>query len=224
MEEFCQAGYIWNNFYPDSVSSPGSYQIVYNFTDSNGCSATEYANISLLLNPISSVALFTSSDSICKGDTLQLNGIPVGGIYGGMGLTNNIFYSDSTSMIDNLVEYSIVSIVSNFACTTSTTKYLHVFPKDSIVFILPHDTICPMEPPFLISATPGGGVLSGNALFGQTFYPDSAVVLAFNPINYTYTNAFGCENNATDSVYVLIHQSFQLLKLLILCVLMNQLF
>ena len=195
-------GVFGTTFYPDSVSSPGSYQIVYNFTDSNGCSATEYANISLLLNPISSVALFTSSDSICKGDTLQLNGIPVGGIYGGMGLTNNIFYSDSTSMIDNLVEYSIVSIVSNFACTTSTTKYLHVFPKDSIVFILPHDTICPMEPPFLISATPGGGVLSGNALFGQTFYPDSAVVLAFNPINYTYTNAFGCENNATDSVYV----------------------
>ncbi len=196
------AGIYGTTFYPDSVSIPGSFVINYSMIDSNGCVATATAHINAVINPLSSVSLITSADSLCKGDTLHLTGIPGGGYYQGTGLTTNIFYSDSTSMVDNLVKYSKATVTYGVVCVTSTSKILHVFPQDSIIFILPHDTICPMEPPFLISATPGGGVLSGNALFGQTFYPDSAVVLAFNPINYTYTNAFGCENNATDSVYV----------------------
>jgi hypothetical protein len=195
-------GIYGTTFYPDSVTFPGNYIINYSIVDSNGCNATSDVYISALINPISSVSLVTTADSICKGDTLHLSGFPTGGYYSGSGVTGNKFYSDSTSLTDNLVKYSKATVTYGKLCVTSTSKILHVFPPDSILFSIPKDSVCPTEIPFLLSASPVGGVFSGNAVSGQTFYPDSAIWLANNLIHYNYTDSLGCAQNATDSVYV----------------------
>jgi hypothetical protein len=194
-------GFYGTTFYPDSVTAPGNFPFIYSLTDSNGCLVTRAGSISLLLNPVSSVSIITSADSICKGDTLHLTGSPVGGFFGGTGISNNIFYSDSTMMMANLIEYSKVSIVSNFACTTSTSKYIYIYSLDSITFSVPQDTICITAPPFLISAMPTGGVLTGVGIFGNMFYPDSAGP-GMSTVYYTVLSNEGCTQQASLNIYV----------------------
>ncbi len=188
-------------FYPDSATAPGTYNINYALTDSNGCAAHRNINIYLLLNPVPLVSLYSTSDSICKGDTLHLNGIPAGGFYSGPGITNDIFYSDSTSLLTNLVSYSLISMVSNFACTTSTSKSLYVFPQDPINFNLVQDTVCLTGPPILIAATPTGGILSGDGIYSNTFYPDSAGQ-GLHTIAYTYVTNDGCIQLSNVDIFV----------------------
>ncbi len=65
------------------------------------------------------------------------------------------------------------------------------------------DTICEGAGNVRIFTSPAGGTLSGSAIYGNFFFPDSAIVGQYNLFYYTYRDTNGCVGTAVDSLFVM---------------------
>ncbi|WP_462280216.1 PKD domain-containing protein [Salinivirga cyanobacteriivorans] len=82
--------------------------------------------------------------------------------------------------------------------------YINVNPSPDVSFIMPQSTYSNSAPADTINgATPYGGIFSGPGIIASdsTFHPSSAGD-GIHTISYTYTNANGCSNTATNTVNV----------------------
>jgi len=65
------------------------------------------------------------------------------------------------------------------------------------------DQLCnEQEPPIQLTATPEGGIYSGNSITTEGIFTSEEAPLGWNVITYTYEDENGCENSAQDSIYV----------------------
>lgn len=89
-----------------------------------------------------------------------------------------------------------------FGCTgPDSTFTITINPLPVIVFP-PLPILCPTSPPYTLdSATPAGGTYSGTGVSGNVFNPAVSGAGVFT-ITYTYTDANGCTNTATQSITV----------------------
>lgn len=186
----------------DSVIIPplfgaGDYDIMYTYTDSVGCAATDTQNLHISKKPNAS---FKTNFSVCNGvDTLHLNiGRPKNGIYHGQGADGSIFYLDSinrkTGTYDLLYVYS-----DTIGCSDSATGKISVFPSPKIQFTPVKDT-CENVAQFKLKSTPLG-LFFGNGVKNGQFSPALAGP-GLHLLTCSTTNKWDCSASDTQRVEV----------------------
>jgi len=161
------------------------------------------------INTANLVSLDVSAtpEELCVGETSLLNADATGG-------TGSYTYSWTSD------PEGFVSDVQNPEATpTETTTYMvEVSDGEQIVSseievtvnLLPEITLgewpeelCnEQEPPIQLTATPAGGTFGGNNITPEGVFSPEEAPLGWNIITYTYEDENGCENTATDSIYV----------------------
>jgi hypothetical protein len=99
----------------------GSHQLIYNYTDANGCSAADTTSITV--NPLP-VVNAGSYDPVCDyTDTLQLSGTPSGGVWSGNDVTGSTFNIQTAGVGVHQVIYTYTDVNG---CSASDTTSITV--------------------------------------------------------------------------------------------------
>ena len=169
--------------------SAGTQTITYTYTDANGC--VSEATETITVNTASTVT--QSAISVCdnSGTFVLIGGLPAGGVYSGTGVTAGEFdpsagpqtitytYTDANGCVSEAME----TITVNTAPTVTQSAI----------------SVCDNSGTFvLIGGLPAGGVYSGTGVTAGEFDPSAGT----QTITYTYTDANGCVNEATETVIV----------------------
>lgn len=91
-------------FYPSSVGA-GNYDVIYTYTNSEGCTSSDTAMITV--NAVPNPSITNLPSSYCLDDaTINLNGSPTGGTFSGPGVTGSTFDPLSAGVGTHQVTYS----------------------------------------------------------------------------------------------------------------------
>lgn len=185
---------ISGGIFDPNISGPGSFQITYSYTDTNGC--TDSASKSLQVYAAPS-AILSPLDTICSGElpVTLTGGLPAGGTYSGIGVSAGSFDPSVAGIGTHMIYYS----VSNANCSATDSSEIVVVnsPNVSINFSSP---VCQNASPVLMTATPSGGSFSGTGVSGNYFIPQIV-----NPGDYaiSYTvSQNGCSSTSVDTISV----------------------
>jgi gliding motility-associated-like protein len=167
----------------------GIHDIYYNYTDANGCSNADTAQITV--NEVIEVTLNNFPDICQDADAIILSGgSPAGGSYSGTGVDGGSFDPSVAGPGTHTITYSY----NIGACGGSESKEINVLPAPNVSFSLTDTDFCIDEAAFNLSGgSPTGGTYSGNGVSGGDFNPAVAGV-GIHPITYSYTNTEGCSN------------------------------
>ncbi len=142
----------------------------------------------------------SSLPALCEGDapmTLDGNGSPSGGSYSGIGIINGAFYP----LLVGAGSYDMVYEYQYGACVNSDTQTIVVNPNP-IVQLAGISDFCENDNSHaLVEGIPVGGSYSGTGVNSGNFDPQQAGS-GIHTINYTYTDANGCTDDASQPVLV----------------------
>jgi PKD repeat protein len=111
------------------VSSGGTFELVYSFTDSNQCSNSDTLKMTLFNTPVPEAG---SYPNLCSGDDpLLLQGSPVGGVWKGQGIQDSFF---DPSIGRGLYEILYTCYSSGKYCPKTATAYIRVHPSPIVHF------------------------------------------------------------------------------------------
>ncbi|MBL7911977.1 MAG: T9SS type A sorting domain-containing protein [Bacteroidia bacterium] len=127
---------VTGNTFNSTNTPPGTYTVYY----SKNCSATA---LTLLVNPLPTVAFTNTFTSLCNGDSLVLAATPSGGIFGGLGVSGNTFHSSITGLGITPVNYFYTG--SN-GCSNTTTLNLNVVTVPNLSISSTSSISCSAQP------------------------------------------------------------------------------
>ncbi|MEP7263860.1 MAG: multicopper oxidase domain-containing protein [Bacteroidota bacterium] len=181
-----------NSFSPVAA---GSFSVVYQYTNGNGCTNSDTAII--VVNNLPSVTL-TVQDTVCvNSSNISLNGNPSGGIYSGPGVTGSFFNPASAGTGTFILYYNYTDA---HGCNSSDSEV--VFVADTTpVHINTSGSFCDNAGIIALSATPSGGVFSGTGVSGNNFNPLTSGA-GNHIITYVYTNSNGCVSGDTSLIAI----------------------
>ncbi|MFC2100981.1 LamG-like jellyroll fold domain-containing protein [Bacteroidota bacterium] len=194
--QYSGTGVTSNVFYP-GLAGPGNHTITYTFTDAYSCTDTALQNITVYqatnvtLNPFSSLCINTPPLTLSGGN-------PPGGTYSGTFVNNGIFYPANAGTGTHVITYTYINANS---CVSSATQNISVYTVPLVAFN-PLSPVCESDQPFALSGgIPGGGIYSGNGVYNNIFFPDSAGA-GTHTITYTYFDTTSCSNSTTQPLTV----------------------
>ncbi|MEL6868140.1 MAG: hypothetical protein AAFP19_27200, partial [Bacteroidota bacterium] len=129
-------------------------------------------------------------------------GSPSGGTYSGTGVSGTNFNASTAGAGTHTISYTYTDANG---CTNTATDDITVYALPIVTLTLGTDEICESSTSLSLSgASPSGGTYSGTGVSGTNFNASTAGV-GTHTITYTYTDANGCTNTATDvmTVYAL---------------------
>lgn len=186
---------VTGNIFNPSIAGAGNHDIRYDITLS-GCS--NYA--------IETFNVATPDATINSIDTLCINGPPVtltahdqGGIWMGDGVIGDKFYPLLAGAGDHVITYDL----NNPQCTDTDTSTITVVPVP-VISINPITTIHVYSPQVTLTATPAGGLFSGNGVTGSSFNPAEAGVGKHVITYQTLPDKYGCSVSDTIHIKVII--------------------
>jgi len=183
-----------------AIAGTGEHMIVYSTPpDKYGCIGSDTIYIKVFTAP--------PDASITPVDTLCLQSAPVtltahdsGGTWSGDGVTGDLFSPEIAGTGDHIVTYEITDVNGFYDSDTIT---ITVMPPPSAQ-ISPVGIHYINDPPFVLTAVPGGGIFTGEGLTGDTFYPDSAGE-GMHVITYqTLPDKYGCTGSDTIHINVIL--------------------
>ncbi len=171
-------------------NSAGSYKLVYQVTDTIGCSVSD--SINLTVNP-TPVAGISGDDTICSGETITLQGSG-----GGNYLWSNSATTDSISVSPSSNSNYSVIVSNNFNCSDTAFHTVIVNPTPNIT-ISGLDSICNGDSTTLSSSG------ANTYLWNTSATSTSITVSPPSNTNYTVvgTDNNGCMDSASFNVTVL---------------------
>jgi Secretion system C-terminal sorting domain len=207
------AGYQWyynntvltgatDSLYTDSSLS-GAFYLQYSLP---GCMATSNIISLSFFNATPAVIIPLGGTQICQGNPVVLlaDSMP--------GLSYQWIYNNSTiqslgplDSINAPGNYQL-AVINTLGCA-DTSAALSVTSSAGAAPIVTFDyynadTLCLTDGPFsLIGGSPPGGNYYGAGVWGNIFYPDSAVT-GENIISYIYVDSNNCSATATDTVFI----------------------
>uniref|UniRef100_UPI00262FE817 T9SS type A sorting domain-containing protein n=1 Tax=Fluviicola sp. TaxID=1917219 RepID=UPI00262FE817 len=185
-------GVTGSNFSP----SAGTQTITYTYTDANNC--TSDATTTITVNAAPTVS-HSAIAAVCAsaGPVALTGGSPAGGTYSGTGVTGTNFNPASGTQA---ITYSYTD--ANNGCMDTAAVTITVNPLPTVTFTSPVSTLCLNHNPLTLSGgSPAGGVYSGTGVSGGVLNPVTAGA-GSHVITYSYTDANGCENDATFTIVV----------------------
>ena len=183
-------------FNPAAVGA-GTHSIMYEFTDSNGC--TNSATQTIVVHALPSVTFSTLSD-VCENDAAFAlsGGSPAGGTYSGTGVSGGMFDPAVAGTGNHVLTYTYSDSLGCSASANSTINVI-ALPTASLAAF---NSICEDSTPFGLSGgTPSGGTYSGTGVSGGVFNPAVAGA-GTHTITYTVTTGPGCADSATSNITV----------------------
>jgi len=151
--------------------------------------------------------VYASDDELCLEETTQL----FADVSGGSGTYTFSWTSDPEGFVSDMQNPEVAPM-------ETTTYMVEISDGDEVingevlitVNLLPEITLgewpevlCnEQEPPVQLTATPAGGVYSGNSVSTDGVFTPEGASPGWYVITYTYTDENGCEDFATDSIYV----------------------
>lgn len=179
-------------------SNPGTFNVVYSYTDSNGCSNS--ANGQILVKPLPVLTCPTEFVTCCNSNPIPLNiATPPGGTYSGQGVENNVFYPDCANIGVFPITYTYTSPTTGCQNTCSFSIIVTPLP---VVTCPDEIEVCYNTAPFILTgATPLGGVYWGTGVSNNIFNPQVAGI-GTHLINYIFTDENGCVNSCSFDVLV----------------------
>jgi len=193
---FSGPGVTGSNFDP-AVAGVGTHTITYTATNTNGCS--DSATAAITVNALPALQFLPWAD-VCADATAftATGGFPAGGIYSGNGMTGTTFTPSNAGAGQHVITYTVTDAngCSNNDFTSVTV--------DSIPFVtlpaLPDQ--CMANSAFnLNQGNPAGGSYSGNGVSGSNFIP-SVAGMGNHPILYVFTDSNGCASSSFSAISV----------------------
>lgn len=178
------------------VAGSGIKQITYTYQDANGCSNTAQSNITVNAAP---VATLSSLGTVCQnGGNINLSGgLPTGGIYYGIGVSNGLFNPVVGSLGTNTISYIYTN--SN-SCSDTAHSTISVVAPPTAQLNSFADVCANSNPVVLTGGTPSGGTYFGTSVNNGQFNP--SVGQGVYTISYSVTNSNNCADTATNTITV----------------------
>ncbi len=174
-------------------SSAGSNNIIYNYTDANGCS--NFATSSILVNTLPTVTV-SPIGAVCQnsGSFALTGGNPAGGTWTGGNVSAGSFNPITPG--SNMVIYNYTNANG---CTNFATASIQVYALPA-VSVSPINGVCEGSSSFaLTGGLPAGGTWSGSNVNAGNFDP---LTVGVNAVTYSYTDGNGCTGSASTNIMV----------------------
>jgi hypothetical protein len=196
---FTGNGVNGNNFDPANANI-GGVEIVYNYSDANGCSGSDTVSTQVYGLPTALITTPFAAQYCQDGTIISLNGYPAGGTFLGNGVNVNTFFKDSVTPGNQSIVYAYTD---GNGCTNSDTAEFVINALPSVSVSNQADVCADVNQISLSGGTPSGGSYSGNNVNTNSgvFYPLSAGVGLSNFV-YSFTDANGCSNSDTAGIRV----------------------
>lgn len=187
---------VEGNFFNPAISGTGTFTLTYNYSSNEQCQGSASQTITVL--PVTEIT-FELIPSVCiNGEPVVLAANPVGGVFSGEGVIDNVFYPENVGIGTWPITYTYTN---EGGCISSVTVDIIVSPVPSPI-IDPVSPVCVYSEPITLTATPEGGVFSGTGVIDNTFYPETAGVGTWT-VSYSFTNEFGCSASTSINIEVL---------------------
>lgn len=178
------------------IAGAGSHNILYTYTDGNGCT-----NSTTIVAQVNSapVATLAPIGAACMADApfALSGGLPLGGQY----YVNGILATQFNPGTLGVGAHTVLYVASNATgCSDSASQSVTV-NANPLLSLTPVAPVCTTAAAVTLSAIPIGGTWTGNGVLGNTFLPMAAPV-GTHTLVYSYTNATGC--SAQDSILVTV--------------------
>ncbi|MBL0105600.1 MAG: T9SS type A sorting domain-containing protein [Bacteroidetes bacterium] len=177
-----------------NVSTSGTYSV--SITNSIGCTSSSEP-LEITVNPLPVVTIGSDMyTGVCSSSFLLSGGIPAGGTYNGIGVSNNEF-DPTIGPGSYAIEYSYTD--SN-GCSSSASNQITV--TDAPVTTLnSFQNICSDAAPFtLTGGSPTGGTYFGTGVSNGMF--DPSIGSGTYQINYIFEDSLGCSTVADQQITV----------------------
>ncbi|MFM7023438.1 MAG: lectin-like domain-containing protein [Flavobacteriales bacterium] len=195
---FSGAGVSGSNFYP-SLTTAGSHILTYSYTDGNGCSNT--ATDVMTVNDLPLVTFALTDDQMCINDAAQaINAVnPAGGSFSGTGVSGSNYNPSLANVGTHTITYSYTD---SKGCSNTAADDMTVNDLPVVTFTLADDEMCSNEATQALTvANPLGGTFSGAGVSGSNYNP-GITTAGSHIVTYSYTDAKGCANSASDNMTV----------------------
>ena len=196
------AGTITGTTSTASVDWDASFfgDVTISVTANNDCGpGIESQSLSVTINELPSVTL-TGFDNVCFDEpAFELTGgEPTGGDYSGVGVSGGFFDPADAGVGIHTITYAYADAEG---CENFAAENIEVKPLPTVT-LEPYANVTDTTPAFeLTGGIPIGGEYSGPGVSGGFFDPAVAGI-GVHIITYTYMDANGCENFATQTIEV----------------------
>ncbi len=181
-----------NGTFSGTPTATGTFNFGVTVSDASGCSGSQNYSITVVCpaNPIS----FSAAPALCDNasDYTLVQGSPAGGTYSGTGVSGGTFDPSSGTQT---ITYDMTD---PYGCPHSSNYTITVNTAPTVTqsaFASTCDNIATVA---LTGGSPAGGTYSGTGVSGTDFDPSAGT----QPITYSYTDANGCSNDATQTLTV----------------------
>lgn len=164
----------------------------------SGCTVSD--TVALTINSLPSVSLSSFTNVCANAPAFSLTGgLPVGGVYSGTGISGNNFTPATAGAGTHTINYTYSDVNG---CTNSASQLLTVNSVPVVSYTEYQSLVCLSFPTLtLSSASPVGGIYSGDGVQGNTFNPSTAGY-GTHSITYSYTGSNTCSNTVTQTIFV----------------------
>lgn len=177
-----------------SPTSTTTYTVV--GTASNGC--THQNTITIAVGTSPTVTLTANASTICEGSSTY---IAASGTATYSWMPGSLTGSGVTVTPMSTTTYTVIGMNSP-SCTDTSLITITVNPTPVVTFTLPIDTVCLNDGAFTLNGgSPAGGTYSGPGVTSNQFNP-SATGVGNYTITYSYSDAFGCADSASQQLIV----------------------
>jgi len=190
--------YLWNTG-QTSVSinvNPSSTTTYFVTATIANCSDT--GSVVITVNPLPTITVTASADTICEGDSTQLDAN--GGVSYLWTPGNLTGASISVSPLST-TSYTVVATDAN-GCTGTAIVAITVNQMSIVSVFSSADSACVVGMNISLTGIPSGGIFSGTGVLGNLFNPSLAGV-GVDTVTYTYTSN-GCAGSAIKTVEVFV--------------------
>lgn len=195
---FSGSGISGNIFSPSSLT-PSVYQVIYTYSDTNGCAGSDTLSTEVFSLPV--VDFGGLDTGYCENAPgVILSGVPPGGSFSGPGITGDNFFPVSAGTGSHVISYLFTD---GNNCSVSFSKSTEVFSLPVVFFTDLNAAYCPDAEQDTLTALPPGGVFSGPGMTGDIFDPALAGTGTFI-ISYLFTDNHNCSGTASQSAEILI--------------------
>jgi hypothetical protein len=196
-------------FRPDLAGAGGPYEVVFTYTDDNGCVSAFSKN--LIVRDLPSVSINDLDALYCvNSPSSSIRGVP-------QSSAGSFFYSgnqlDLNDLNDGTASFTPSEITSSdtvtytytdgYGCTNSYWQELEVVALPEVSF--ESDTLfCPNGSSVEIVGVPSGGFFTGPNITGTdtAMFAPSESIIGTHDITYTYTDGNSCTNSFTREIEV----------------------
>jgi hypothetical protein len=189
---------VANGIFNPTVAGVGTHVITYTYTHPvTGC--VKSASTSVVVFPLP-IVTFAPLNPVCvdASPVTLSQGFPVGGVYSGNGVSDNVFYPEMAGVGTHTLTYTFQDLNG---CVNSTTQFIIVNPLPVVTFGSLGEICYNANPLLLSQGSPTGGTYSGDGVANGYFKPSAAGV-GTHTLTYTYTDVNGCTNSSTSDIVV----------------------